>query len=161
MSLEIEQIKGAAAKFASRYGPSTIVTATVLAVNDNNTVRVQYPEGGIVDDCRLKAVLTAGNEIVMVPAVGSVVLVGMIGHSDECAVLSVSQITEIKATTGGTKYSITQDGFLFQKGSDDLRQVIELLIEAVQQIVVIQGTNPDYGKLLQAQTKVKNVLRNA
>ena len=48
--------------------------------------------------------------------------------------------------------------FGLSKGSDTLKDALTLLIEAVQQIMVIYGNNPDFSKLSQAQTKVNNLL---
>jgi phage baseplate assembly protein V len=56
--------------------------------------------------------------------------------------------------------SFLQDGkFTISAGDDSVKDALTLIIEAVQQIVVIQGNNPDYDKLSQALTKVNNIFK--
>jgi hypothetical protein len=56
---------------------------------------------------------------------------------------------------------IEQDatGLQIKKQNDNLREALELIIQAVMAVVVIQGTNPDYPKLQRALTKIQNILR--
>ena len=49
--------------------------------------------------------------------------------------------------------------FLSHTLNDTMKEVMTLIIEAVQQIVVLQGNNPNYVKLTQALVKVNNLLR--
>ena len=48
-----------------------------------------------------------------------------------------------------------------QNGADTLWAGLKLLIESLEKIVVLQGTNPDRVKLAQAKTTLKNVLNGA
>lgn len=157
---EIDQISKQLSYFASQYGPSAVVTATVKAVNADDTVSVEFAEGGTIDDCRLKSIVKDGNKVITIPAVGSEVLAGRIDNSDEFVVLAVHEITDIVEIIGDTRYSHNANGFLLAKGNDHLLKVFQLIIEAVMQIVVIQGTNPDRMKLQQALTAAQNILRN-
>ncbi|HJU46360.1 MAG TPA: hypothetical protein VJ647_06215 [Chitinophagaceae bacterium] len=50
------------------------------------------------------------------------------------------------------KFAITVDG-------NSLKDALTLIIQAVQQIVVMYGNNPDYGKLSEALTKVNNIFK--
>lgn len=65
---------------------------------------------------------------------------------------------ELTATFGTVVYKWNRNGFLQQKGSDTLKQILVLITEAVQQVVVLYGNNPDYTKLTQALTKINNIL---
>lgn len=117
------------------------------------------PVDGDADILDVRLIADENEEFfVLVPAVDSVVLVSFI--TKEAAYVSmVSKISEIKYKIGDAYYSVTQDGFLFQKGNDTMKQAMTLIIEAVQQIVVMYGNNPNYAKLTQALTKVNNILR--
>ncbi|KAA2245488.1 hypothetical protein F0L74_05895 [Chitinophaga agrisoli] len=157
---EHEEISNRLAEFASKFGPTAIVQAKVTAVNNDDTIAVVFLEGGSVNDCRLKAIIKDGNKVILIPAVGSIVLVGRIDNSDDYVVIAVHEISEIVQLVGGAKYSHNADGFLFKKDGDDLLSVFEMIIESVLKIVVMQGTNPDYAKLQQALTKAQNILRN-
>lgn len=155
-----EQLKAQLGKYVSRLTPHTLTVATVKAVNPDDTISIEFPEGGTVDDCRLKSVVKDGNKVILIPTVGSVVVVGRLDVSEEYIVVSVHEITEVVEVIGTTRYSHNTDGFLFKKADDHLLTVFELIIESVNQIVVVQGNNPDRVKLQQALLKVKNILRD-
>lgn len=154
-----EQIKEQLTAFAAKYGPAALVTATVTAVNEDDTVALLFADGSTVDDARLKAVVKDGDKIILTPAVNSKVLVGKIENSDECVVVSVDEITKIKVKVGNVEYNLDNTGFLFSKGTDTLKKILTNIVEATQQIVVIYGNNPDYTKLAEAQTSIENLLQ--
>lgn len=95
---------------------------------------------------------------VLIPAVGSIVVVAMLNDKAGLVVMQ-SEVEEVYWKAGNTTYSATAAGHLIKKGNDTLKQALTLMIEAVQKIVVLQGTNPDYAKLQQALNKVNNILR--
>jgi len=95
---------------------------------------------------------------VLVPKVDSVVVVSFL--TKEAGFVSmVSKIDEVKFKIGQTFYSANSDGFLIKKGNDTLKQIVQMVIESIQQIVVLYGNNPDYSKLAQALIKLNNLLR--
>lgn len=159
MSAIQEEIKQQLGAFAGKFGPQVIEPATVTAVNDDNTVQVQLSDGSTVDDVRLKSVVKAGDRVVMIPAINSVVLIGSIENSKEYVVLAVDEVSEVIYNIMGVTYSVTGDGFLFKKNEDTLKDVMIDLIEAVEQIIVLKGRNPDRVKLALAKNKVNNILR--
>lgn len=110
-----------------------------------------------IDDVRLVA-----NEkeefFVLIPKAGSIVIVESTTQGVSY-VSMVSEISEVKYKIGDSFYSVTQAGHLVQKGDDTLKQVLTMIVEAVQQIVVMYGNNPDYVKLTEAMTKINNLLR--
>jgi hypothetical protein len=109
---------------------------------------------------------------VMIPKVDSYVVVNFL-NKQAAFISMVSEITEIKFKIGTTYYSADDTGFLIKKDNDTMKEMIQLMlethqltIEAVQQIVVLYGNNPDYSKLVQgltkkgqALTKMNNLLR--
>lgn len=161
MSAQLNQMRDQLTKWTESLSPASIVSATVKAVNSDDTIAIVFPEGGEIDDCRLRSVQKDGDKILLLPAVNSTVLVGRIEKSEEFVVLAVEEITEFVVKIGNTSYSQTATGFLVEKDGDTLLDVMKLIIEAVMQIVVIQGQNPDYTKLQSALQKAQNILRNA
>ena len=159
MSLEIQQIKEQFDLFAGQRGPATIVPATITAINADDTVAIVFTDGSTIDDVRLKSVIKNGNKILLIPELQSTVLVGKIGNSDEYIVLAVEAISEVLTKVGGVTYSINAEGFLMKKGNDTLKEILTLIVEAIQPIVVLYGNNPVYANLTQASLKIKNVLR--
>ena len=159
MSKENDDMKNELGKFAGRYAPRTIVPATVTAVNGDTTIGVEFSDGTPIPDCRLKSVIKDGNQVLLIPVVGSSVLVGSIENSSDYVVIAVAEISEVQQIIDGVTYSMSTDGFLIKKGDDTLHDALSLIIEAVMQVVVIYGNNPDYAKLQQALAKVQNILR--
>jgi exosome complex RNA-binding protein Csl4 len=159
MGLVEQQIKDEFVKFSEQFGPAAIVMATVTAVNDDDTVAVIFSDGSTVDDVRLKAIVKAGNKVLLIPAAGSIVLVGRIRNSDEYVIVSVSEISEIQTVIGTVTQSVNEDGLLFQKGTDTLKDALVLFVEAMEPIVILEGRNPDLVKLAQAKVKLLNILR--
>ena len=157
----IEDIAEQMRAFSERFGPAMIVDAKVVSVNeDDDTLECELPGGDIVPDVRLKSLIKAGNKLVIIPPEESVVMIGRIRNSEEWILISCDEVAKLVMIVDDVRYEIDEQGFLLQKGDDDLREVITLMIEAVQQIVVINGKNPDYAKLATAKTKAQNLLRN-
>jgi len=158
MSKEIEEMAERARRIARRVGPKVIVPATVIAINNDDTIEIEFSDGSTVDDCRLKAVVKAGNKVLLIPAVDSNVLVGKIENSDEYIVISVDEITEMVVLVDDVRFKVDASGFLFQKDNDTLKQILTLIVQSVLGIVVLQGRNPDYIKLQQSLVKINNLL---
>jgi hypothetical protein len=160
MSKEVNEVKEQLGVFASKFAPDSIVHATVKAVNENDsTIEAEFEGGLVLDDVRLRSVVKAGNKCIMVPEVDSIVLVGRIEGSEEWVVLAVESISKVLYVIGTAKIELTEDGLLVQKGSNTLKASLVKFIEAVEQIVVMQGNNPDYVKLTQAKTEFQNLLQ--
>lgn len=103
---------------------------------------------------------TLGNKIVIKPKDGSKVIVGVISNlATEAFIEQCSEIDEVLIIADDKQYKLNSSGHLIKGGDDTLKQVIDLVIEAVQVIVVIQGRNPDQAKLLAAKQKLENILQ--
>ena len=159
MSEVLADIKEQLAEFSGRYAPKILRTATVTAVNADDTVAIELGNGRTVDDARLRAVVANGNRVVMVPSVGSTVVVGKLENSDEYVVLMVSEVSEIKDKIGTVELNVNNAGILMKKDDDTLKQIATLIIEAIEPIIILEGRNPNLVKLAQAKTKVNNLLR--
>ncbi|RYZ21647.1 MAG: hypothetical protein EOO10_22270 [Chitinophagaceae bacterium] len=144
MALENEQIKEQLTNFSSKHGPAAIVPAEVVLVNEEEaTVHVRFSDDSEIEDVRLKAVVTGAEGFYCLPVAGSQIQVARIENSDEYVVVAFSDIDKI----------------VMVKGEVSLKSILNLIIEACQQIVVMQGNNPNYAKLVQAKTQVTNLLK--
>ena len=159
MDLLQEQIRQQFQDFSGKHGPVIIEQGTVTAVNDDDTIAIELSSGATDDEVRLKSVVKDGGKVILVPLVGSVVLVGLIGNSKQRVVLVVDEISEVLYIIDGVTFSSNSAGFLLQNGDDTLKDAITLIIEAVQKIAIVYGENPDFIKLQQAQVKINNILR--
>jgi len=153
-----DNIKEQLGAFANKYGPSIIMPAKVLAVNENDcTIEIEFSDESKIDDARLRSVIKAGNKIVQFPSVGSMVLVGRIDGSDDYVVLAIEAIDFELVEIDGTQFKIAASGFTIKKGTDNLKDAMIKIIEAVEKIVVLQGTNPDRLKLASAKEMITNI----
>lgn len=159
MGKENEDIKNELAKFAGKYAPAAIISAVVQSINADDTIVVVTGSGLEIDDARLKSVVKDGNKFILVPKVQSTVLIGRIEESEEWSVLMVEEIDKFLLKIGTVSVDVNATGFELKKGTDTLKQILVLLVEAIQPIVVIYGNNPNYTKLTQALTKINNLLR--
>lgn len=155
-----DDIKNQLQLLAGQFGPAQIISAKVLSVNiDEDSIAVAVDGGLEIDDVRLKSIIKAGNKLVLRPTVNSTVLIGRIENSDEWVMISPDEIDSMTMIIGDVKLDVDETGFLFQKEESTLKELVQLVIEAVEQIVVIEGNNPDYIKLAQAKTILNNLLR--
>lgn len=155
-----DDIKNQLQLLAGEFGPAQIISAKVLSVNiDEDTIAVAVDGGLEIDDVRLKSIIKAGNKLVLRPTVNSTVLIGRIENSDEWVMISPDEIDSIRLEIGEVKYEVDQTGFLFQKEESTLKELIQLMIEAIEPIVVLEGNNPDFIKLAQAKTILINLLK--
>jgi|SRR5690606_7677733 len=109
-------------------------------------------------DVRINAEIDAPEGVKIIPAVGSKVFIIPINQVTGIVVLA-STLTLWGCKIATSQFTQDEQGFLIKKGDDTLREALELIIEAVQQIVVIQGQGPNLPKLTEALTKVQNVLK--
>lgn len=173
MSDELQKIKEEMDLFASKRGPAVLVQAKVLTVNEvDNTVEVELDGGGTIDDVQLRSIVKTGNKVVCYPKPNSIVLMAAITNSDEHYVVAVEEVDKVVMVKDDLTITITNEvnvvknGLNFkvgnkvkvEKGADSLKDALVKIIEAVQQIVVLQGNNPNYSKLATALTKINNLL---
>ncbi len=161
MDAKTDEIRTQLTSFVKNQHHYSIVSATVTAINDDDTVAIVLADGNPVEDARLKSiVLNSLTKAIIVPAVGSQVLLASIENSGEYVVIAESEIQEIVSKINDANYSLTSDGFLIKKGNDTLLAALLNMIEAVQQIAIVFGNNPNYEKLTTATTQLKNILRS-
>jgi hypothetical protein len=133
------------------------VVCTVKSVNGMKCECLPVNGNAPIKDVRLVAD-DSTKKYVLVPKVGSMVVVEFLNNAAGYVAM-VSEITEVLIKIGTVYYSMNDEGFLLKKGSDTLKDILKLIVEAMQVIVVMQGNNPDYGKLTQAMLKINNLLR--
>lgn len=155
-----QQIRDGLAAFASKYGPLQAIVAKVNSVDAAGlTCECDY-DGITLYDVRLRCVINGKESITFFPKVGGYVLAARIENSEEdWMVIACDETDKCRIVIGTLQFEMDATGYLIKKDADSLKEIIQMIIEAVQQIVVMQGNNPDYAKLIQAMTKLNNVLR--
>lgn len=173
MSDELEQIREQLDLFTSKRGPAALVAATVLSFNEaDSTVEVEFDNGAKIDDVQLRSIVKAGDKVVLIPKAGTKVLIAAINNSSEFFVVAVEEPEKILIRKDGLEVDIdskikivksgleitVDDKVKIENGADNLKQALDKIIQATQQITVIYGNNPDYAKLAQATVTIGNLL---
>lgn len=107
-------------------------------------------------DVRLVADDESEDKYVLIPKVNSVVLVAFLNNNAGYLAM-VSEVDSVFYKNGDTVFEVTEK-FLIKKGDDTLKEALQLIVEAMQQILVLQGNGPNYTKLSQAMGKINNIL---
>lgn len=156
-----EQLRQALSAHAAKHGPVQTVLAVVTEVQElAGTCTVQDDDGPPWYGIRLTPAITQGKNFRIVPTVGCKCLMARIeGGEGDWWLMWAEQIEKWQLETDGVEMELDGNGLLLKKGTDTLKQIITLMIEAMQVVVVLQGNNPDYVKLTQAMAKANNLLK--
>lgn len=154
------QIRNELKRMASAFGPDATMLATVKAVNpDGKTCDLVDDDGLEFVEVRLRPVIDGTDGMTLVPKVNTWALAVRIEDGGDWMVLAAGEVTKWRLAIDEAVLEQTEDGLLISNSGDTLKQALTLIVEAVQKIVVIQGTNPDYAKLTTALNKINNLLR--
>lgn len=140
------------AKRANGLEYDTLVPAIVKKVSSDNECTCEI-EDLEVHDVRLQTIKTGSNEsIIVVPEVGSWVILGGIESTEEYLVLSVQRAEKVLANIQGGDHVIDADGFRWKKGTTEvsvesagvsvkrgavsLKSELDALIDAIMAITV-------------------------
>lgn len=155
------QIRNRLKEIAQQVGPTVTMLAQVKSVDEGEMTCVLYDAESDLDffDVRLRPVIDGKEFLTILPKVDSWVLAVRLEDDDEWQAIAFGEVDKWRLKIGEAIIEQDAAGLLIQKQSDTLKQILQLVIEAVQVTVVLQGTNPDYTKLTQAMTKLNNLLR--
>jgi|GEM_PF-4505989 len=158
MSKELE-IREGLAGFAALYGPHQTLLYTVENVDEAGMTCDVVDDDGLEHLLRIAPIVTAGQSILQYPTRGKKVLAQRFEDSGDWFVKWAEQYYKTVITIGncvletdGEKWSIRND-----KGS--LKDILSGIIEAVQIITVLMGSNPDYVKLTTALNTVNELFQ--
>jgi len=156
-----KQIRDALRQLASQVGPDSSMLAQVKSVNEGALTCDLYDEESdlVFYDVRLQPVEDGNEAMTIIPKVNSWVLAVRIESSEDWYVVGVTEADKWRVKIDQAMIEQDSTGFLIKNGNDTLLQAMQLIVEAIQKVVVIQGQNPDYAKLQQALLKLKNILR--
>lgn len=156
-----KQIRERLKQIAKENGPPSTLLGQVKSVDHNELTCAIYDEETevVFYDVRLRPVLDGKESLTLIPKINTWALAARIEDDDEWMVIAAGEVDKYRLSIAQTVIEQDSTGLLVMKEDDTLKQVLTLLVEAVQKIVVIQGTNPDYPKLTQALAKINNLLR--
>lgn len=156
-----EQLRQALAHHAAQHGPLQTILGKVAEVNEGEgTCTVEDDDSPPWYGVRLTPAITAHKNLKLIPKAGSQCLMVRIeGGDNDWWLMWAEQIEKWQLEADGVEMELDAAGLLLKKGSDTLKQALTLIVEAVQQVVVLYGNNPDYAKLAQALVKINNLLK--
>jgi hypothetical protein len=153
-----EQIRQSLRRLASVEGPVQTILAKVLNVNPELFICTVLDDETEINEVRLRPVLNGKQSITVYPKEGSWVLIQRIEEDLEWIVVAVDEIDKIRISIDDMLFEMKNGKYLVMSGDDSLKDVLRLIIEAMQVIMVIQGNNPDYVKLQTALDKLNNLM---
>jgi hypothetical protein len=135
-----ERIRQAMIDMASRHGPAQIVTGTVTAVDESaETCEVTTADGKELDEVRLRATIdeTERKGWVLLPVVGSDVLVGNIENGSEWCILMVSEVAKIHSEVGNMVVELDGEKIQISNEQESLGGLLNDLISTIRQMVFV------------------------
>lgn len=158
-----QQIRAALTRLAEKVGPSGTILGKIKSVNEGEFTCVVTETIGEdeldIPDVMLRPVLDGNEGLTLFPKANTWALAIRVEGGEDWMLLAAGEYDKVKLKIGTAIIEQDSTGLLIKKGNDTLKQVIQNIIEATQQIVVLYGNNPDYGKLTTALTKLNNILR--
>ncbi|TAG31880.1 MAG: hypothetical protein EAZ35_02190 [Sphingobacteriia bacterium] len=141
-----------------RFGKIVIKEAVIVAVN-NNTCSISIDNGPVIKGVLMQSIVdSVANFIRVKPSVGSVVQVGMVQNKEEeYIILQCSLIEEVWMKVGDVEYKINSTKHFVKNGNAEMWDAINLLFQAIEPIIILQGRNPDRLKMAQSKLKFKKI----
>ncbi|AYD48198.1 hypothetical protein [Arachidicoccus soli] len=156
-----EEIRKRLYEIAAQYSPAPTLLAKVKSVAEDTMVCVltDTVSGQDIPNVRLRPVLDGGQSLTLIPSIGAWGFAARIENTDSWALIDASQFDKWRINVAQAVLEQSANGLLVQNGTDKLSDALNLIIDAVSQIIVFQGQNPDYVKLEEAKTKIQNILQ--
>ena len=154
-----EQLKKQLEEFR-RKGQNTFPAIVESVDKDNKTIAAKDLEGFTFNEVRLTASIDESKALVVYPKIGATVLLSMIGNGlEHLFVSSVSQVESLDVTIATTELHMDADGYRLKRGDEDLRQVLNDMIDELNKIVVIQGQSINVVAMTQIKARLNNILK--
>lgn len=158
-----EQIREGLHAMAARFGPAATMIATVDSVDEANGLCTLDDDDLLIYEVRLRALITGNENIIIVPKVGSYVLALRLENTEEWMVLACDQIDKYKIVAGNSSFEMDGELFLLKNENDTLKDLLNDLLQAIQEMVFTTNVGPTINLLNAAtfaaiQTRVNNFL---
>lgn len=118
---------------------ATVLTATVTAV-DEEALTCDVSDGDETElfNVRLRAAIDGSEQgPVMIPEVGSAVLIGNIGNSPNgYFIMSFTAVSKVLYLVDTTRFEMTTTGVLIERNNQTLRAVLDALVDTIKLITV-------------------------
>lgn len=143
-----------------RKSDATVFSAQVTAVSETKkTVDVKDVEGFEFKDVRLAAAEDDKKSVIIIPKLNSSVLVCMIG--DDLNTLFVTKTNEVEKVDGvieNVKFTIDPSGYKLTRNDENLKDILNDMIDELNKIKVIQGRTIDVAAMTAIKQRLNQVL---
>jgi hypothetical protein len=126
-------------RFVNDQHTVTVLAASVVSVDEDAlTCDVSDGEDTELYDVRLRAAIDGSDQgPVMIPAVGSPVLIGNIGNSpNSYFVISYTAVSKVAFLIGTSKIEMAADGIAIERNAQSLKDALNSLLDAIKTITV-------------------------
>lgn len=131
----------------------------VVTVDKGNAVCDVEVNEMELGDVRLQATIKQQQKgFKIFPVVGSWVIIERLDKQGSFFVSMFSEVEQVTVEVDNTVFDV-KDGIMMKRGADTIKEVLTLMIHATKKTFVINGTNPIYTELVQAQNKVNNIFK--
>lgn len=132
------------------------ITATIKSVQGDHCT-ITLKSGLDLSDVKLKATIDGDNYLLIIPKVGSkVVVLSLSGELDNLSVIKVDEVERIELIIGDTNFKIDNQGYEINQGSENLKEVLNdyivefgKLCDELKKVVVSIGVTPNVGMITQ------------
>jgi len=137
-----------------------VLHGEVTAVDEGEyTCTVKLANGLELKEVQLKALKESSDAVVIIPKTGSDVTLLQLGRDH--LVISVDEVEKVKGTIETTEFVIDADGYQIKRGGEDLKKILEDLIDTINQLTVPTSAGPSGVPINAAAfTAIKNRIPN-
>ena len=113
---------------------------------------------GLEDDLDYFDVLLGISSEARKPKVGTKCIIGIIGNSANAFLIEADELEEIIFKVNQTELTITPSGFIVKKGGENLKKVLNDLIDEINKIIVINGTTINVAAMNLIKQRLNTIL---
>ncbi len=141
--------------------PNLPITATIKSVQGDHCT-ITLKSGLDLSDVKLKATIDGDNYLLIIPKVGSkVVVLSLSGELDNLSVIKVDEVERIELIIGDTNFKIDNQGYEINQGNENLKTVLNdyitqfgKLCDELNKVVVSIGVTPNVSLITQIKNEV-------
>lgn len=115
---------------------------------------------GLLDDLDFYDVLLGIGSQSRKPKVGTKCLIGIIANSSNAFLIEADELEEIVHKIGNVELIQKPEGFVLKNGSQDLKTVLNDMIDEINKIIVINGTTINVSAMVAIKNRLNTILTN-
>ena len=154
-----EELRDALAHFSGKYGPHQTAMYKVVSVDEAAQTCEAIDEDEIEQLVRLTPIVTPGQSILCYPQEGKKILAARFEDSGDWFLSWAEQYYKIVYKIGNCVLESDGQKWTIRNNAANMLDVFNNIIEAMEMVAVVYGSNPDFSKLAAAKTLIQNLLQ--